>query len=150
MKSTLGSNRPFTFLTGTGRIEGLDLKGLVRIELQSQTQAQISSNRKCKSDQRLSAPLHSSLQVPEKKKKERKEDKLMKPTNQSKSKPRPFTSWRLKPGDNGVSVTCRLSIRLQLLSTQQYYTGIQLSTLRAWISLILLNPNHLWIKHEWL
>lgn len=67
----------------------------------------------------------------------------MKPTNQSKSKLHPFTSWRLKASDNVVSVAYRLSIRLQLLSTQQYYTGIQFSTLRAWISLILLNPNHL-------
>lgn len=67
----------------------------------------------------------------------------MKPSDQSKSKLHPFISWRLKPSDNGVSVACRLSIRLQLLSTQQYYTGIQFSTLRAWISLIPLNPNHL-------
>lgn len=77
------------------------------------------------------------------KRKKKKGNNLMKPSNQSKSKLDPFPSWRLRLCDNGVSAACRLSIRLQLLSTQQYYTGIQFSTLRVWISLILLNPNHL-------
>lgn len=124
------------------------LKDCNGIELQFQNTG--TNQPKWKMQIRSEAFRGSTRRITGTKKKRKKGDNLMKPSNQSKSKLHPFTSWRLKPSDNAVSVACRLSIRLQLLSTQQYYTAIQFSTLRAWISLIPLNPNHLWIKHEWL